>query len=60
MELEGAAAVSGTLHLAQAQSNRGAAGQKKKDFPDAERTGDSFHGSGMPKPLEPSRIGCAV
>jgi hypothetical protein len=36
MDLEGAAAVSGTLHLAQAQSNRGAAG-RKKDFPDAER-----------------------
>src|SRR5262245_39070365 len=28
--------MSGTLHLAQAQSNRGAAG-RKKDFPDAER-----------------------
>jgi len=33
---EGAAARSGILHLAQAQSNRGAAG-RKKDFPDAER-----------------------
>jgi len=33
---EGAGAMSGTLHLAQAQSNRGAAG-RKKDFPDAER-----------------------
>src|SRR6266480_141483 len=32
----GAARVSGTLHLAQAQSNRGAGG-RKKDFPDAER-----------------------
>jgi hypothetical protein len=28
--------MSGTLNLAQAQSNRGAAG-RKKDFPDAER-----------------------
>ena len=28
--------LSGTLHLAQAQSNRGAGG-RKKDFPDAER-----------------------
>jgi hypothetical protein len=28
--------MSGTLHLAQAQSNRGAGG-RKKDFPDAER-----------------------
>jgi transposase len=33
---EGAAAMSGTLHLAQAQSNRGRRG-RKKDFPDAER-----------------------
>ena len=33
---EGAGARSGQLHLAQAQSNRGAAG-RKKDFPDAER-----------------------
>jgi len=33
---EGAGALSGTLHLAQAQSNRGARG-RKKDFPDAER-----------------------
>ena len=33
---EGASPVSGTLHLAQAQSNRGAGG-RKKDFPDAER-----------------------
>src|SRR6476619_432217 len=33
---EGAAPVSGTLHLAQAQSNRGPGG-RKKDFPDAER-----------------------
>jgi transposase len=33
---EGAGPVSGTLHLAQAQSNRGARG-RKKDFPDAER-----------------------
>ena len=32
----GATPVSGTLHLAQAQSNRGAGG-RKKDFPDAER-----------------------
>jgi Transposase len=32
----GAAPVSGTLHLAQAQSNRGPGG-RKKDFPDAER-----------------------
>jgi transposase len=31
-----ACAMSGTLHLAQAQSNRGAGG-RKKDFPDAER-----------------------
>jgi transposase len=31
-----AAAMSGTVHLAQAQSNRGARG-RKKDFPDAER-----------------------
>jgi transposase len=31
-----ASAVSGTLHLAQAQSNRGAGG-RKRDFPDAER-----------------------
>src|SRR6266436_9252660 len=33
---EGALATSGTLHLAQAQSNRGPQG-RKKDFPDAER-----------------------
>ena len=33
---EGAGPRSGTLHLAQAQSNRGPAG-RKKDFPDAER-----------------------
>lgn len=33
---EGAGPVSGTLHLAQAQSNRGPRG-RKKDFPDAER-----------------------
>jgi transposase len=33
---EGASPISGTLHLAQAQSNRGAGG-RKKDFPDAER-----------------------
>ena len=33
---EGEGAASGQLHLAQAQSNRGAAG-RKKDFPDAER-----------------------
>src|SRR5215475_2868050 len=33
---ESAGAMSGQLHLAQAQSNRGAAG-RKKDFPDAER-----------------------
>jgi transposase len=33
---EGAGAMSGTLHLAQALSNRGARG-RKKDFPDAER-----------------------
>jgi transposase len=33
---EGAGAMSGTLHLAQAQSNRGPRG-RKKDFPDAER-----------------------
>ena len=33
---EGAGPMSGTLHLAQAQSNRGRLG-RKKDFPDAER-----------------------
>lgn len=33
---EGAGPMSGTIHLAQAQSNRGARG-RKKDFPDAER-----------------------
>jgi transposase len=33
---EGASPMAGTLHLAQAQSNRGAGG-RKKDFPDAER-----------------------
>jgi transposase len=33
---EGAGRMSGTLHLAQAQSNRGPQG-RKKDFPDAER-----------------------
>jgi transposase len=33
---DGASQMSGTLHLAQAQSNRGAGG-RKKDFPDAER-----------------------
>ena len=33
---EGAGPVSGTLHLAQAQSNRGAGG-RKRDCPDAER-----------------------
>src|SRR5215472_2459226 len=35
-EREGAGPKSGTLHLAQAQSNRGRRG-RKKDFPDAER-----------------------
>jgi transposase len=35
-EREGAGPISGTLHLAQAQSNRGQRG-RKKDFPDAER-----------------------
>ena len=33
---DGASPLSGTLYLAQAQSNRGAGG-RKKDFPDAER-----------------------
>ena len=33
---QGASPICGTLHLAQAQSNRGAGG-RKKDFPDAER-----------------------
>ena len=33
---DGASPMSGTLHLAQAQSNRGAGG-RKRDFPDAER-----------------------
>jgi len=33
---EGASGTSGTLHLAQAQSNRGRRG-RKRDFPDAER-----------------------
>jgi hypothetical protein len=33
---DGASPTAGTLHLAQAQSNRGAGG-RKKDFPDAER-----------------------
>src|SRR6267143_2538306 len=33
---DGASPLSGTLHLAQAQSNRGAGG-RKQDFPDAER-----------------------
>src|SRR5437899_3983292 len=33
---DGASLLSGTLHLAQAQSNRGAGG-RKQDFPDAER-----------------------
>lgn len=33
---EGAGPISGALHLAQAQSNRGARG-RKRDFPDAER-----------------------
>src|SRR6266853_816226 len=33
---EGVGPMSGTIHLAQAQSNRGARG-RKKDFPDAER-----------------------
>jgi transposase len=33
---EGACRMSGTLHLAQAQSNRGRRG-RKRDFPDAER-----------------------
>ena len=35
---EGAGPTAGALHLAQAQSNRGARG-RKKDFPDAERLG---------------------
>jgi len=35
-EREGAGPMAGALHLAQAQSNRGASG-RKKDFPDAER-----------------------
>ena len=34
--------LSGTLHLAQAQSNRGAGG-RKKDFPDAERACTALH-----------------
>src|ERR1700732_3392286 len=38
-EREGAGPKSGTLHLAQAQSNRGRRG-RKKDFPDAERLGE--------------------
>jgi hypothetical protein len=33
--------VSGTLHVAQAQSNRGAGG-RKRDFPDAERFGEGL------------------
>jgi acetoacetate decarboxylase len=33
---DGAPRLAGTLHLAQAQSNRGTGG-RKKDFPDAER-----------------------
>ena len=37
---EGASPISGTLHLAQAQSNRGAGG-RKKDFPDAETSGEA-------------------
>src|SRR6185503_14462778 len=35
-QCEGAGPMSGTLHLAQAQSNQGPRG-RKKDFPDAER-----------------------
>ena len=35
---EDASPMAGTLHLAHAQSNRGAGG-RKKDFPDAERLG---------------------
>jgi hypothetical protein len=36
VESEGGGPISGTLHLAQAQSNRGRRG-RKRDFPDAER-----------------------
>ena len=40
---EGAGPMSGTLHLAQARSNRGRRG-RKKDFPDAERFGKAAGG----------------
>ena len=40
---EGAGPMSGSLHLAQAQSNRGPQG-RKKDFPDAERFGEAARG----------------
>ena len=42
---EGAGPMSGALHLAQAQSNRGRRG-RKRDFPDAERTGQATGGPG--------------
>src|SRR6202047_989886 len=43
---EGAGPMSGTLHLAQAQSNRGARG-RKRDFPDAERLGEGLGANEM-------------
>lgn len=45
---EGATPVSGTLHLAQAQSNRGAGG-RKKDFPGCGTSGEAFR----PNPYPP-------
>jgi hypothetical protein len=39
--IRSANSVSGTLHVAQAQSNRGAGG-RKRDFPDAERFGEGL------------------
>src|ERR1700716_4475300 len=43
---EGAGRMSGTLHLAQAQSNRGPRG-RKRDFPDAERLVKRLVGQGL-------------
>ena len=47
---EGAGQKSGSLHLAQAQSNRGRRG-RKRDFPDAERLVKPVSGSGIDSEL---------
>ncbi len=56
---EGASPICGTLHLAQAQSNRGAGG-RKKDFPDAERLVKRVGGELTVVPEKPERIRLAA